>query len=73
MRVRVPRVRTLGKGAFSVGARSDWEKLRVWKKEALSPFSFPPACLCRPVAAALCTQRPGRRAACRALGLRFSS
>lgn len=45
---------------FFDGARLDWEKLNVWKKEALTPPSFSRHCICRSVAAALHAQRPGR-------------
>ena len=60
VRVPVPRVRNLGEMVFFDGAKSDWEKLRVWKKEVLTPSSFPRHCICRPAAAALRAQRPAR-------------
>lgn len=60
VRVPVPRVRNVGKLVFFDGAKSDREKLRVWKKEVLTPSSFPRDCICRPVAASLRAQRPGR-------------
>lgn len=44
---------------FFGGTKSDWEKLHVWKKEVLTPSSFPRRFICRPVAAALRAQRPG--------------
>lgn len=57
------RVRNLGEIVafffFFGGTKSDWEKLHVWKKEVLTPSSFPRRFICRPVAAALRAQRPG--------------
>lgn len=44
---------------FFDGTKSDWEKPLVWKKEVLTPSSFPRPFICRPVAAALRAQLPG--------------
>lgn len=57
------RVRNLGEVVafffFFDGTKSDWEKQLVWKKEVLTPSSFPRPFICRPVAAALRAQLPG--------------